>query len=240
MVVVTKNATSVKMNSDFFKFPSTPHLAVLGNNDVRDDKCFSLQERDNFLKNEIIIEEKVDGANLGFSFNNSGNLICQNRGSILVYPFAGQWKKLNEWIEPRLDSLFEILEEHLVLFGEWCYAHHSIRYDSLPDWFIAFDVYDRQEERFYSVQRRNQLIEKINMKHVPLVATGHFAFNQLATMTFQSYFGQHEAEGVYLRVDDENWLIERAKLVRPVFRQTIDKHWSKNGIVPNRLAPQYQ
>ena len=31
--------------------------------------------------------------------------------------------------------------------GEWCVARHSIKYDKLPGYFIAFDLYDRLEKK---------------------------------------------------------------------------------------------
>ena len=58
--------------NDFFKFPSTPHLAVLLGVDVRGDKVMSEKERDEFLRHEITVEEKIDGANLGISFDGDG------------------------------------------------------------------------------------------------------------------------------------------------------------------------
>ena len=62
------------MKDDFYKFPSTPHLALLGEVAVRDDKVMSKFERDEFLTHELVVEEKVDGANLGISFDESGNI----------------------------------------------------------------------------------------------------------------------------------------------------------------------
>jgi len=50
--------------ADFFKFPTTVHLAFLGKMEVREDKCMSRPEREDFLSGEVIVEEKVDGANL--------------------------------------------------------------------------------------------------------------------------------------------------------------------------------
>ena len=50
------------MNS-FFKFPSTPHLAVLENSNIRDDKVLSKEERELFLQHNVYVEEKIDGAN---------------------------------------------------------------------------------------------------------------------------------------------------------------------------------
>ena len=69
--------------NDFFKFPSTPHLAVLLGVDVRGDKVMSEKERDEFLRHEITVEEKIDGANLGISFDGGGSLLLQNRGGIV-------------------------------------------------------------------------------------------------------------------------------------------------------------
>lgn len=39
-----------------------------------------------FLRHELVVEEKIDGANLGISFDNSGNFQAQNRGSYLQFP----------------------------------------------------------------------------------------------------------------------------------------------------------
>lgn len=63
------------------KFPRTPHLANLGSSSVRDDKVFTDRERANFLEHEVTLEEKIDGANLGISFDEEGNVVLQNRGN---------------------------------------------------------------------------------------------------------------------------------------------------------------
>ena len=46
------------------------------------------------------------------SFDSEGNIRAQNRGAYLYPPRSGQWKKLDDWLEPRLDMLFEILSEN--------------------------------------------------------------------------------------------------------------------------------
>lgn len=219
--------------ADFFKFPSTVHLAFLGKQGVREDKCMSPQERDEFLAGEIIVEEKVDGANLGVSFDDGGNVFLQNRGHRLTAPLDGQWRPLRRWVEQREDRLFEFAEDRYVLFGEWCYARHSVCYDALPDWFVLFDVYDRRCKRFFSVARRNVVAERLSLAHVPEVARGYFTFQQLSKMEFKSTYGSEPAEGIYLRRDEGEWLGKRSKLVRPAFRQSIETHWSRRGIRPN-------
>jgi hypothetical protein len=80
------------VTNDFHKFPRTPHLAVLSDGVIRDDKVMSASERKMFLSHELVVEEKVDGANLGISFDGEARVRCQNRGSYLQHPYEGQWK----------------------------------------------------------------------------------------------------------------------------------------------------
>ncbi len=224
------------MKEDFFKFPSTPHLATLPGVDIRDDKVLTASERNEFLRHELIIEEKVDGANLGISFDPEGNIRAQNRGAYLQFPGSGQWKKLGEWLALRTDVLFDNLSECHILFGEWCYARHSVFYDQLPDWFLGFDIYDRRSHRFLSTWRRDRLLRKMHLSKVPMIARGRFTTPAIETLLSHSKFTDQPAEGLYLRFDQGDWLGQRAKLVRRSFIQSVEQHWFRSGIRPNRLA----
>lgn len=223
------------MNDQFFKFPSTPHLVLLGDVQVRDDKVMSEHERDEFLLHDLVVEEKVDGANLGISFDASGNIRLQNRGGYLLFPFSGQWKKLSKWLSPRTDLLFEQLTDRYILFGEWCYAQHSVTYGRLPDWFLGFDIFDKQSAKFFSCSRRDIILRKLEISPMPIVKHGHFTLLELNSLLSQSHLGDHPAEGLYLRFDQGDWLGQRAKLVRPAFIQSVEEHWSRSGIRANRL-----
>lgn len=223
------------MKEDFFKFPITPHLALLGNVTVRDDKVLSESERESFLRHELTVEEKVDGANLGISFTANADIRAQNRGTYLHFPGTGQWRKFEAWLAPKVDTLFEHLTDRYILFGEWCYAQHTVLYDRLPDWFLGFDVYDKQNERFISSDRRNLLFQKIRIAQVPTIAHGHFTLLDLSKLLTQSKLGDQPAEGLYLRFDQGNWLAQRAKLVRPAFIQSVEEHWSRSAIKPNQV-----
>lgn len=223
------------MKADFFKFPSTPHLGVLAGVEVRGDKILSHSERNEFLAHALTVEEKVDGANLGISFDADGAIRVQNRGSYLFPPFSGQWKKLDEWLSMHTDALFERLLDRFILFGEWCYARHSIYYNRLPDWFLAFDVYDRAARRFLSVTQRDRLLEKMRLCKVPLIGHGHFTYHDIQRLLAQSTLTDQPMEGIYLRRDLGKWLEQRAKLVRPAFIQAVEQHWSRSTIEPNRL-----
>lgn len=226
------------MKNDFYKFPSTPHLALLGDVVVRGDKVMSESERNDFLRHELMVEEKVDGANLGISFDTSGNIRVQNRGAYLHLPSSGQWKKLFEWLAPKTDVLFEQLTDRYILFGEWCYAQHSVNYDRLPDWFLVFDVFDKRNSRFLSCSRRDTIIRALGIAQVPMIKRGHFSLSELSKLLSQSCLSDKPAEGLYFRFDKGDWLVQRAKLVRPAFIQSVGQHWSRSDIKVNRLRPE--
>jgi ATP-dependent RNA circularization protein (DNA/RNA ligase family) len=228
------------VKDDFFKFPSTPHLAALVGVDIRGDKALSEAERDEFLQRYLVVEEKVDGANLGISFDSEGNIRAQNRGAYQHLPGSGQWKKLGGWLAPRADALFEHLSDHFILFGEWCYAQHSVFYDRLPDWFLGFDVYDKRFGRFLSSKRRDALFREMCVAQVPVLARGRFAYPEVQKFLSTSKLSDQPAEGIYLRFDQDDWLAQRAKLVRPAFIQAVEQHWSRSAIRANRLRLEVQ
>ncbi|MBM3880201.1 MAG: hypothetical protein FJ387_10860 [Verrucomicrobia bacterium] len=226
------------MNEVLHKFPSTPHLAWLGRVPVRDDKVMTPAEAESFLSSPVVLEEKVDGANLGLSFDTKGRLLFQNRGAWLEGRLSGQWERLRAWAAEHGGSLRRLLPSGDILFGEWCYAAHSIRYDRLPDWFLAFDVYDAHQRRFWSASRRNALAATAGLAVVPELARGGFTLADLwAVLHRRSELCGGAREGLYLRREHDNWLVDRAKLVRPDFTQGMAEHWSRQPIRLNKMCP---
>jgi len=222
------------MAEPFHKFPSTPHLAWLGVEKVRGDKVLAPEEAKQFLASSIVVEEKIDGANLGISFGSSGQLRFQNRGQWLEGKLTGQWERLRGWAAEHEAALREHLPPEHILFGEWCYARHSMAYDSLPDWFVAFDVYDARAQQFWSTSRRDALLPTAEIAAASQLQRGRFSLADLRELlNGTSAFGKSQREGLYLRREDEAWLLSRAKLVHPDFTQAIGEHWSRRVIVPN-------
>ncbi|MBK6940548.1 MAG: RNA ligase family protein [Planctomycetes bacterium] len=222
---------------EFFRFPHTPHLAWLGGRQPRDDKVLSTADVQELLRGEVVIEEKVDGANVGFSLDARGNVRAQNRGSYLE-PNAchPQFKPLFRWLEPRASALREALRPGLMLFGEWCWAVHSVRYLSLPDWFLAFDVLDRMRNEFWSTERRDALAFDLGLATTPQLTRGHYDVPGLISLLGQSRLGTEPMEGLYVRHDEAGRLIARAKLVRAEFTQAIEKHWTRRRLEMNQRA----
>lgn len=219
----------------FYKFPSTPYLVEPHGGISRSDKIMRKDEKDSFLSQEIIVEEKIDGTNLGISFNHNGVMILQHRGSYVQAPYIGQWKALPQWLDYKRDLLFDVLLDRYILFGEWCYLKHSVFYDSLPDWFLAFDIYDKENEFFLSVKKRNKLLSETDVKTVPFITQGVFTLSVLDSLIGKSNCGNSLMEGLYLRKDGHAKLIQRAKYVRSSFSQLIEKHWTSQRPKKNQL-----
>ena len=226
------------MTTDFFRFPHTPHLAWLGQDAPRDDKVLSPDEAQALLAGDVVMEEKLDGANLGFSLAPDGSLRAQNRGQYLAEPHAGQFARLPAWLVQHSDALRGVLTPEIIMFGEWCAARHSLDYAALPDWFLLFDVYDRGAGRFWSSSRRNALAASAGLATVPLVARGKYNVIALkqSVATTTSRYRCGPLEGVVIRRESEQWCEARAKLVRADFAQAIETHWRKRVIEWNRVG----
>lgn len=226
------------MPSTLYKFPTTPHLVWLGQTPVRDDKVLDSAGAEGFLSGSVVIEEKIDGANLGISAGADGDIWFQNRGNWLVGKLIGQWEPLRGWLVRHEGLLRQHLRPGHVLFGEWCYARHCVGYDRLPDWFIAFDVFDVREGRFWSVERRDALVDKLGMAAVPCLAQGRLSMRDVLTLVDgPSAFGPSAREGIYLRREEGPWLKCRAKVVRPEFIQALGVHWASQRLVGNKVHP---
>lgn len=223
--------------TSFFRFPHTPHLIWLGSGQPRDDKVLPDHQVVSLLSTEVIVEEKLDGANLGISLDQQGQLHIQNRGQYLEQPYVGQFSRLTGWLGQHSNALKKNLTNNLILFGEWCTAKHSLHYDSLPDWFLLFDVYDKTANKFWSVKRRNPLAHDLGIAVVPPLASDHYQLQQIVKLLeiSTSHYHKGAMEGIVLRKDSAKWNLARAKLVNTSFSQAIDEHWRGRSLEWNRV-----
>ncbi|HHC6506083.1 TPA: RNA ligase family protein [Vibrio parahaemolyticus] len=226
--------------TDFYRFPSTPHITWLGHEQApREDKMLSPELVRRLLADEIVVEEKLDGANIGFSLGMGGELLVQNRGQYLTEPYTGQFSKLSKWLAQHAESLIYNLSPNLIIFGEWCAARHSLDYSRLPDLFLMFDVYDRSKKHFWSVSKRDRLAHEIGLSVVPRVgvffSTSLPELENLVKNTPSKFRFGKSMEGIILRKDSTDLCEIRAKLVRADFTQSIVHHWSKRTIEWNNV-----
>jgi atypical dual specificity phosphatase len=190
-----------------------------------------------FLNRPIYVEEKVDGANMGISIVDY-KVVFQNRSHYINSKYHEQFRSLDTWTHAHRDDVFAILEpDRHILYGEWLYAKHSIPYERLPGLFVAFDIYDQFECRFWSRERVSAALEGTSIPLVPLMAHRTFkTAGELAALTQQqSRFYDGRVEGVYLRICDDDYLTQRGKIVRTDFLAG-NKHWSARKVERNGVA----
>ncbi|KAH9885405.1 hypothetical protein C8Q73DRAFT_749200 [Cubamyces lactineus] len=196
-----------------FKFPRTPHLLDLGSA-TDDDIVLSSRSSGSMVRatndSRVVLTEQVDGGNLGLSLSSDcTQILVQNRSHY-----------------------------RYVLFGEWLVATHSIAYDRLPHWFLAFDLYDRSTGRWADRCTLQALLAGTNIRLVPVVSVhqGRMASeDELRDAVMgRSRFYDGPVEGVYVKVERGGEVVERGKVVRADFNSR-NEHWSKGPLRKNKL-----
>lgn len=232
----------------FVKYPRTPHL--FGSKGTADDKHLGEAESLRFLNDpSLIVEEKLDGTNVGLHFADDGSLVLQCRGHLITEGMHPQYALFKQWAAVKRDVLEMQLENRYILFGEWLYARHSVHYLQLPHYFFEFDIYDKTAGQFLTLDRRLELLDGTGVRTVPVVHTGAIDRKGLAKLIGPSrYASRFEnprtggiddlMEGLYLRTEAAGAVTGRAKVVRPEFveRVKLSTHWQQQAMVCNVLA----
>lgn len=226
-----------------YKFPRTQHLINLGGATVDDVISNKVLPQFGTI---VVIEEKIDGANMGITLDYYGNIQVQNRSHTVTSQSHAQFRQLYLWLERHSKDLHTILHqdeqfpERYILFGEWVVATHSIHYESLPDSFLAYDFYDRVTKKFASREHVSRLLQGTTIHQVPIIQSSSEGVteNELKSyMTRTSAFCDGPIEGVYVRFEDEErtYTLDRGKVVRANFL-TGNEHWDKGIIRENGVV----
>jgi hypothetical protein len=231
------------------KYPRTPHLAGSrlqpGDEDLAQTPFAALRGR------HLVVEEKLDGANAGISFDTDGRLRLQSRGHYLTGgPRERQFEQLKPWAATIAPQLWARLGDRHVLYGEWLYAKHTVFYDALPHYFCEFDVLDQHTGRFLSTPARRELLAGLPIVSVPVLHDG--PIGSLAELTalvgpslcrtrqWRSALADaarssrqdpdrvaaesdadDQMEGLYLKDEADGQVVARYKWVRPSFLTAI-------------------
>ena len=240
------------------KYPRTPHIE--GSN-LQDGDYDLSQISFSYLKDKyLVIEEKVDGSNVGISFQN-GELLLQNRSHYLEGGYKEkQYDLFKLWVNSFKDDFYNIIGNRYIIYGEWMYAKHNIFYDSLPHYFLEFDVYDKEEKVFLDTKRRQELLKNLTIvSSVPVLKEGYFKsykdvinlvgeskyissnvldnYSKIDSKYKDSITSSRLMEGIYIKVEEDGVVKERFKFVRRAFKQVQEDNNSffSRPIIPNML-----
>jgi hypothetical protein len=173
---------------DLVKYPRTRHLE--GSRLQPGDHDLEAVPLGELAGCELVVEEKIDGANAGVSFDGDGGLRLQSRGHFL----AGGGRErhfalFKTWATRHAEALGDVLGDRFVMFGEWVYAKHTVFYDALPHYFLEFDVLDRTTGEFLDTDRRRALLGAAPVVSVPVVGRGQWArIGELARLVAPSLY----------------------------------------------------
>jgi len=226
------------------KFPRTRHLMDLGAA-TRDDLRVPTPAA--WLAapagTSVVVEEKIDGANMGFRVGTDGGIMAQNRSHFVTPSSHPQFRKLDAFLRRTEGAMrsFVLRDRNLVLYGEWVYATHSVAYDALPDFFVAFDLRCLLTGEFVSRAELELVLRGTGLSATPLLMrrpAGEVRLDRdiLPLVHRQSSLASESAsEGVYVRLERDGLTQDRAKIVRPGFVAGCER-WDRFSVTANGVV----
>ena len=175
----------------------------------------------------LVMTEKLDGVNCCL---NSSGVYVRDHGDISFHPAFDYVKGLWGKIRGRLEEGEEI-------FGENCYAVHSIAYRSVPDYFFVFNI--KRRGIWLSYDEMILRSEELGLSTTPRLFKGIVVTEKrlhslcLLFMRQPSNFG-NDREGIIIRIADEfkdqDFEKSIAKCALPEFGQSVN-YWLDKRIV---------
>lgn len=210
-------------NPNRYKYPRTMHLPwspgctsddkVLG-----DDSCFHGKV--------VVVTEKMDGENS------------------TLYRDGYHARSVDSRHHPSRDWLINLwanrvsyqIDPWIRICGENMYAQHSIRYENLESYFLAFSVWDGVV--CWRHDKAVELVESLGLSFVPVLGIGEYSQEFVHDSWVQNRTSE-DSEGYVVRIFDsfnmDEFQQSVAKYVRENHVQT-DDHWMHSEIKPNKLA----
>lgn len=178
-----------------------------------------------FERVPLVITEKLDGSNLALTRE---AVFARSHAAAPTHASFAWAKALHARLAGRI-------EPGITLFGEYCYAVHSIVYEALPSYFFLFGVRDDMRGEWWSWDRVETQAQTLELATVPVLFTGECSDLQRQTAELaagRSRFGG-EREGVVVRVaaafDNEEFPAKVGKYVRSG-HVTTTEHWMHQEI----------
>lgn len=234
---------------DFYKYPRTLHLegSLLqqGDEDLEQIRFADIKGRN------IVVEEKIDGANSAVSFRSEQEMLLQSRGHVLRGgPRERHFTIFKSWAPCHQADFWQVLGTRYIMYGEWMQGKHTEFYDALPHYFMEFDIFDKETETFLSTPRRQEMLAGLPVVSVPVLWAGPATdYDHLIGMVGTSLYKTEDwelalelaaeavkyefekakketdmsrlSEGLYIKVEEDGQVTQRLKFVRHGFMQAI-------------------
>lgn len=192
-------------------YPTVPQL--WGSNGTADDRFMSKEESAMAIMRASLVEEKVDGLNVGIGFTMSGHPMVIQKNRLVDLGTLSTLTELEAWWKTRLSLLREVLGIQRVLFGELIDSSR----------WLTFDVLNAETGRFARRAEVEKIARAIGVETTPVLWRAEPG-KTLDASGIAGFLGPSRTvdglmEGVVLRVESANHLEERFKWVRPGFKK---------------------
>ncbi len=176
-----------------------------------------------WLHERVIVEEKLDGANVRIWLEPQRGIQVASRGGAGARDRAGQLGRLRAWASEREPELRELLDDDWALYGEWLWLKHGVAYDKLPDLLVVLDLW-RPLDGFCDLSTRDTRAITSGFVVPPRVFEGALgSADRLRAMFGPSAFAtSSRREGLVLRARDGR----RCKVVDSAYERRSDAAWS--------------
>lgn len=203
-----------------YKYPRTYHLPF-SEGCTSDDKMLLSDEH---LKGmEIVITEKMDGEN-----------ITIYRDGFHARSLDSKHKEYHSWLIREMQKFAYDIPKNYRICGEYLFAKHSIAYEDLPSYFMAFSIWEG--DTCLSWDDTEIICEELGIQTVPVLWKTQY--DTEAVKKIAQEVTARGGEGIVVRYAGQfryNEFAENvAKYVRRNHVQT-DKHWSNSEIIRNGL-----
>lgn len=163
----------------------------------------------------IIVQEKLDGANVG-AVKVGGQVLAISRSGYLAetspYPQHHAWGR---WVARHADRFAALLDEGERVMGEWMMQAHGTRYDLRHEPFVPFDIMREHKRATWGVVRQRAIAAGFSTPYTLHEGGALSVADALASL---GEFGHHGAldpiEGAVWRVERKGAVDFLCKYVR--------------------------
>ena len=213
--------------------PSYPRVGhLVAGRGSRDDVDLDAAAVAALVNAEVILEEKLDGANVSLWLED-GVVTCALRSGPGAMDRGGQLGPLRAWIAQHDPGLRQVLANYDAVYGEWLLLLHAVRYDRLPSYLVVLDLW--RSDGFATPDERDRACAAAGLPVPPEVWRGvPGSVAAVEARLGPSEFGPEPMEGLVVRATDGR-PPRVAKLLRGGFAPLDDAAW-RRGRPHNRLS----
>ncbi len=234
--------------SERYAFPKYPEAdrIIYSNLGMHPKKRYlSNRETRELFRGEVVLEEKLDGSTMFVTWT-GGKPLLRAKGTrkISEYEKTKAFVRAYSWAYENTEKL-EKIPHGLAVVGEWLYAMHSIPYNELPDFFVAFDVIEIKTSKVLSLERKLKIFEDCGLASSPILHQGKVAYEDVPEFINASKFSAaspgyeppfdslQQMEGIVVKNYGQEFLT--GKYVTREFAEAFEQHWLELPLTVNKL-----